>query len=53
MKRKARECIKELTKYIWDIQTDTDYSGTDFQKGYVYGLKVAIQVILRIFEIER
>ena len=53
MKRKARECINVLTKYIWDIQNDTDYSGEDFQKGYVYGLKVAIQAISRIFGIEK
>ena len=53
MKRKAKECIKNLTEYICDIQTDTNYSGTDFQKGYIYGLKVAIQVISRIFKIER
>jgi len=53
MKRKAIKCIDELTKYIWDIQTDTDYIGSDFQKGYIYGLKVAIQVISRVFEIVR
>lgn len=51
MKRKAREAINDLNKYYYDITTDTDQS--DFKKGYAYGLKVAIQVITRIFNIEK
>ena len=51
MKRKAREVINELNKYYYDITTDTDKS--EFKKGYAYGLKVAIQVIARIFGIEK
>jgi len=49
MKRKARECIKELWEHYYDITTDTDKS--EFKNGYAYGIKVAIIVIKRIFEI--
>lgn len=51
MKKKAKEAIKVLNKYYYDITTDTDKN--EFKKGYAYGLKVAIQVIARIFEIEK
>ena len=51
MKRQAREVINELNKYYYDVTTDTNKN--DFKKGYAYGLKVAIQVIVRIFKIER
>lgn len=51
MKRKARQCIHDLTSYYFDITTDTDQN--DFKKGYAYGIKVAIQVIIRIFKLEK
>lgn len=51
MKNKAVKVIYELNKYYYDITTDTNKS--DFKKGYAYGLKVAIQVIVKIFDIER
>ena len=51
MKKKARECIHELTTYYQDITIDADHC--EFKKGYVYGIKVAIQVIIRIFGLKR
>ncbi len=49
MKRKARECIKTLWKYYYNITTDTDKC--EFKDGYAYGIKVAIIVIKKIFKI--
>lgn len=52
MREKALECIDELSEHIQDI-TNANYTKSDFQKGCIYGLKIAIQVISRIFKIER
>ena len=51
MKKKARECIHDLTTYYYDITTDTDQC--EFKKGYAYGIKIAIQVIIRVFGLEK
>ena len=49
-KKKAKKSVKELNDYYKDIIKEFKEL-SDFQRGYIYGIKVAIIVISRIFKL--